>query len=431
MSDFIQNFQDFWQIVVCTLLIFGILAFIFRHHILHVLDPLVFYLVTQAFTIELAFLILDDPKYLINFLGCQLFFLGGFFLLAGKGLTKEDKKNARLLYKTPSIETSFIKWYAVFAAILLLLANVAQMKATGIVLLSDNPSEAKVTNFTAGGGIVRRLDWGMIYICGLFLVAMFFLRKKLKYLAILFLLLFVLALGGSKGALFYFVMLISLLGCFADIRKNSVFKLAQTGGIVLLILAFVLAGFIVHFSNSAQGINDVLFSLAGRMLFYGDSMIYYYNKESVAYFSHYNALNYFADDFNSVLGSLRIVPYSEQLGYKLINYYYNTNSTTFGPSIGYYVKGNIYFGYYGAFFYSFVIGSIVGFVRKRFYKIVRKPSSSLLYSLLIIHLNMMIYTLAQDSPVFISTLFDTVFLSVPVIFFVLYLQVTNKPLAVS
>ncbi len=230
----IKNYNDFWQIILNTGLIFSILVFLFRKHIVHVFDPLLFYLVTQAFSIELGFLIIDDKKYLINFLFCQASFLIGFFLCAGKGISKKELSKSQLFDQRSSTEISFIKWYAIFSAMLLLMANAIQMKTNGIVLFSNNPSEAKVTSFTEGSGIIKRLNWGMLYVTGLFLIVMFLLRKKLKYVFLFFIILTIPALGGSKGALLYFVLLIALLSCFKDVRNDSLFKKMRVGGFLLL-----------------------------------------------------------------------------------------------------------------------------------------------------------------------------------------------------
>jgi oligosaccharide repeat unit polymerase len=425
----IFDFADFWRVILSTGIIFFVFFLLFRRHILHVFDPLLFYIITQAFSIELGFLVIDKSTYLINLLICQACFLAGFFICAGKAPKKTQLATSTLFKNNTNFDVSIIKWYAIVTFAILLIVNIIQMKMTGIVLLSNNPSEAKVTSFTEGSGIIRRMNWGMLYVAGLFLLALILLKKQVRYAVLLLIILFIPALGGSKGALLYFILAISLFGCFSDIKSVPIFKKIQIGSFVLLIIAVILAGFIIYYSNSASSYNDILYSLVARFLFYGDSMIYYYNDATVQHFSHYTFLDYFQDDFNSVLGTLRLIPYNEQLGYRLINYYYNINSNVFGPSIPYYVKGNIYFGYYGAFVYSFIIGSVIGFIRGKFYKLIKNNRSSLLISLVIIHLNLFIYTLAQDSPVFLSVIFDTLLFSIPAILIVAYLH--NAPKKVT
>ena len=421
----IQSFSELWDVLFSTGIILVILLFIFRRHIVHIFDPLLFYIITQAFSIELAFLIVKDPLYLINFLGCQIFFLCGFFCFAGKGLEKADLLNSRFFQNTNLFQISLIKWYAIFATFFLVVGNLILIKANGFTLFAEDPSAAKVTNFTGGFGIVKRMNWGMLYLTGLCLLIVSIFKRDIKYAALILLLVLILAQGGSKGALLYFIFLIALLNCFTDIKLNPLFKKARIGSIFLLVFAIFIAGLILS-TGSSGDTHDMLFRLATRFLFYGDSMIYYFDHYSVQHFSNYNFIDFLKDEFNSVLAFLRLSPYKEALGYRLINYYYNINSEIFGPSVPYYVKGNIYFGYYGAFVYSFVIGAITGFVRNRFYTIVRKGSPSLLYSILILHLNLFIYTLAQDSPVFISVLFDTFLLSLPVLIIVLYLHFSPK-----
>jgi hypothetical protein len=123
---------------------------------------------------------------------------------------------------------------------------------------------------------------------------------------------------------------------------------------------------------------------------------------------------------------MRIVPYSKPLGFRLIDAFMGGNSDTFGPNVPFYVKGNIYFGYYGAFVYSFFLGGTIGFTRNLFYRMIRKSTSSILMILLILHLNLIIFGIAQDSQLFISKLFDTVMLSLPIIIVVLYLHLSDS-----
>jgi len=99
------------------------------------------------------------------------------------------------------------------------------------------------------------------------------------------------------------------------------------------------------------------------------------------------------------------------LGFELVDYRSVTTSfqSTFGPNVPYYVKGYIYFGAIGAVVYSFIIGAVIGLVRKQLY-LLQIYKSSLTKKLLVIHLNIIIYGLAQDSQFFISVIFDTFFL---------------------
>ncbi|MEP6844370.1 MAG: O-antigen polymerase [Panacibacter sp.] len=423
----IQDFSQLFNVVAGTSLIFGVLFLIYRKHILHLFDPLLYYLVAQSFSIELAFLTIDDTAYLINFLSCQIFFVFGFFSFAGKGLQKADLTKSIFFRQTDNLPFSVIKWYSIFALAVIVVANLILIKITGIALFSDDPSAAKVDNFTEGGGlgIIRRINWGMLYLVGLTLIILFMIRKSNKYVFLFLLLLLVPTLSGSKGALLYFIFAVTLLSCFNDIKSSGSFLKLRLGSYVLLLLAVFLSAIIVSGSNSDEGLNDKLFKLATRFLYFGDSIIYYYNHDSVHYFAKYNFTSFFKDELNPVLGFFRLVPYQQPMGFRLINHYFNIDSKTFGPNTPYYIKGNIYFGYYGAFIYSFIIGSVIGFVRNRFYSIV-KNGAPLLYAILILHLNLVIYTLAQDSQLFTGVLFDTIIISIPAFVVSVYLHFSKK-----
>ena len=423
----IQDFSELFRVCAGTAIIFLTLFLFYRKHILHLFDPLLYFIIAQSFSIELGFLIIDDPSYLINFLVCQLFFLLGFFGFVGTSLKKEELQKSKFFPTTDELNLSVIKWYSIIGLTIIIIANLILIKINGIALFSDDPSAAKVNNFTEGGGlgIIRRMNWGMLYLIGLSLIMLYMIRKNIQYVLLFILLLVVPALSGSKGALLYFIFAVTLLSCYKDIKSSASFSRLRVGSYALLGFAIFLSGIIVSGGNNGEGFTDKLFKLATRFLYFGDSIIYYYNQDSVQYFAKYNATDFIKDELNPILGFFRVVPYQQPMGFRLINHYFNIDSQTFGPNTPYYVKGNIYFGYYGAFVYSFVVGAAIGFVRNRFYAIIRK-GSSVLYSILILHLNLVIYTLAQDSQLFTSVLFDTFIISIPVFVVSTYLHFSKK-----
>jgi oligosaccharide repeat unit polymerase len=412
----IQSFSDLWDIVFRVSGIFLILFFFYRKHIVHLFDPLLFYVVAQSFTITLAFMVIDKTSYLINFLGCEACFLTAFLLAAGKPLTTSDFQNATLFKRVNFFQISVLKWYIIFAFIALIIANLISFKISGIPVLSEDPSAAKVENFRGGLGFVKRMNSGMLYFVGWALMALYLSKNKYKYLVLFLIILLVPAASGSKGALLYFVLVISFFNCFRDIRESSAYKKIKIFNFLLFISAIFLASIIVSGgAGDSDSLNDKIFKLATRFLYFGDSIIYYYNESSIQYFSHNNFISFIKDELGDTLALFRIIPYSLQLGFQLSNYYFNVYSETWGPNIPYYIKGNIYFGYYGAFIYSFIIGTIVGFVRRLFYTLVRNGSSSIWYVLLVIDLNMTNTTIAQDSQLYLSQLFDTILFSMPFI----------------
>jgi hypothetical protein len=175
---------------------------------------------------------------------------------------------------------------------------------------------------------------------------------------------------------------------------------------VLLLSSYIVATVI------GQDYTAIIESLGTRMLLFGDSVLYYYTSDSIAYFSYIKSISYLGDELNPILGFFRLVEYNRPLGFLLVDY--NTNfafeASTFGPNVPYYTKGYIYFGPFGAIAYSFFIGGVVGFVRQLIYT---NAIRSQIGSVLVIHLNLIIFSIAQDSQLFISILFDTLIISLP------------------
>lgn len=424
-------------VLLNTIVVFFVLMLFFRKHIIHLFDPLLYFVVTQAFSIELAFLIIKDLHLLFDFLVCQLFFLFGFFLSVGPALMKKDKQTGIFFKPAKPIDISILKWYACFATILLIIGNLILIKEKGIALLAEDPSTAKTSNFTEGTGlgIVRRMNSGLLYLTGIIFIYLFILKKQLRYALLILLLCTFAAFSGSKSSLLIFVFLTAFFFCFKDLKKNPIVKKLQTGSYFVLLISLFLVGIIIMATNSGS-FNDVLLAFGTRFLFYGDAIIYYFNNDSIQHFSNNNFFSFFTDEFNSVFALLRLTSYNQPINFRLINYYFNMPSNdTFGPNVPYYIKGNIYFGFVGGFIYSFIIGCCVGFVRRLFYAIVKNKSSSIILSILIIYLNLIIYSFPQDSLLFFNKIFDIFFLSIPLLgaVYILHLpkvQFNLKPAAI-
>lgn len=410
----IESYLDLGRIVLQGLGILLLLLLIYRSHILSVFDPLTIFLVTQAFSIELAFLLLDEVDYLINFLSCQFAFTFGFLLFAGSPVKRTSFNETKLL--KPNLHAlSLIKLFAVLSFIIIIACNIYLIRATGVGLLADDPSAAKAEVFLDSGGlgIIRRVNWGMLYLCALFCIYLYLFKRSFLYLAFSIVLLLLLLLSGSKGVLLYFIALIPLLYQFKDVRARSEFQFLNGSKYVMLVGGFALAIYII-FSGMKGSLQEAFFGLGSRFLFFGDAMLYYYDKFSVKHFSVYNMGTFLFDEFNGPLGFLRIFPYEKPLGFKMVDYQLMfEGDTIFGPNVPYYVKGHIYFGSVGAVLYSFVVGGIVGMVRNWFYKLLERPVS-ILKALLIVHLNITIFSFPQDSQLFIGVLFDTLVLSLPI-----------------
>lgn len=417
----ISGFSDLWPVLLSTSVIFLVLLLLFRKHIFHVFDPLLYFLVTQAFSIEMAFLAIKDIHLLSNFLLSQFLFSSGFFLSAGRALTKPEKSNAIFFNKVKTFDISALKWYVFFATILLIIGNLILIKQKGIALFAADPSAAKVEDFTEGTGlgIVRRMNSGLLYFVALLLIYLLIYKKQLRYGFMVLILIMFTALSGSKSSLIFFVFLSAFFFCFKDLKKDSTVKKLKAASYFIIIASFALLGIIL--GGGSKSFNDILLSLGVRFLYYGDAIMYYFNHDTIHYFSNNNFFTFLYDELNYILGFFRLVPYNESINFRVINYYYNMpTNMTFGPNIPYYIKGNIYFGFIGGLIFSFITGYCVGFIRWLFYMVVRNRSSSVAFSMIIIYLNLIVYSLPQDSLLFSSKIFDIFILSLP-LFVIVYI----------
>ena len=429
----ISNYQELVTICFNAFLILLVLLFIFKKHVLSVFDPLFIYLITQAFTIELAFLQISEFNNLLNFILCQVSFSAAFLIMAGKPLKKRKNLEANLLDASPAT-ISDIKLFALFSSIVIVLANLFLIKVKGVALLADDPSAAKTAIYMQGEGLglIRRMNWGLLYITALFLIYLYLYKNSLKYIFTCLFLLIILIFSGSKGVLVYFFTLIPLLANFNDVKKAPSFKIINyskylmVAGVVSLSLGIIVLG-------TKGTLQEALFSLGTRFLYFGDAMLYYYDYYSVKHFSSLGFLDYLHEDFDYIPAFFRLTEYKKALGIELVDYRLQiSGGLLFGPNVPYYVKGHIYFGALGVIIYSFIVGGIVGYVRSMYYKLF-DTSKKVIAKLLTIHINLIIFSYPQDSNTFLGYLFDTCTLSLPfyLLVFFFFRKINYKDIELS
>ena len=181
----IENFDELFLILFQTILIFGVLFTIYKKQIFSFFDPLLFYILTQAFSIELGILQITDWGYLTSFLMCQLFFAFGFNYVAKSIRNNNIIDDAGLLFKKN--EYKFWVYFTTIGFIIVLLANIYLISVQGVILFSDDPTTGKVAAFEGGGGIgaVRRINWGLLNLVNLSTLFIYVKTKKKLFLIML------------------------------------------------------------------------------------------------------------------------------------------------------------------------------------------------------------------------------------------------------
>ena len=418
--------SDLLKIFFETSLIFLVLLIVYKKYIYSLFDPLLFFIITQAFSIEMAFLQISIQAYLINFIFCQILFSVGFLLIAKdiKGKYVIDDKDFFITKQ----QLDGLSYFTLISFLIILIANFYFMSVKGLIIFSKDPSLDKIQAFDSGGGIgaIRRINWGLLpldSVCAMFL---FLKTRKKRYLIILLILVLLTMSGGTKGAILIFVFMISILGVFSSIKLSKSFNNLNKIKIPILIIGLVAAIFII--SATSENISSSLMSLGLRFLYFGDIILYYYTPESVVHFQKLNFSDYLSYEFNPLLGLLRVVPYTLPLGFQMVEYAFSHNEnleSVFGPNIPFYVKGHIFFGAYGALIYSFLVGCIIGFCRKLLFSNSNKSVNYILI-LILIFFNLQIFAYPQDSSFFLSIIMDTVFFSIVPLIISIYLTLPVK-----
>ena len=409
----IQNYPQLMNVFFCTAGILMLLLLVYKNHIISVFDPLFIFLMTQAFSIELAFLQISNSFFLINFLLCQLFFVFGFFTFV------EQKKPAKFTYKLLNANTKsleILQFFSNACFLFIMIINIYLISKKGFALFTDDPTVAKVEFYTGGEGLgfIKRVNWGLLYLTGFIQLYLYLIKNKLVYLIMLLLLMVILGLSGSKGAMVFFLFAYTLFGLFNDVKYINQFKHLNTGKYILITIIFILSLFVIFNSVNNHSLETAFLGLGTRFLFFGDAIIYYYKKYDVRHFAIYRCWDFIPYEFNSILGFFRLTNYKLPLGFEMVGYKFRNSDSSWGPNVPFYVKGHIFFGDYGVLLYAFFVGGVIGRIRGLLYKI-DASKKSLLFTLLIIFLNIEIYGFAQDSQLFISIIFDTFIFSVPFI----------------
>jgi hypothetical protein len=248
-------------------------------------------------------------------------------------------------------------------------------------------------------------------------------RKKL-FLVMLVVLVLIAVSGGSKSSLLIYIVLLAFLGQFKTINKTKVFKIIDKVKVPLIAVGLLLSLFII--SANRDGLVDSILGLGVRFLYFGDILLYYYNSDAVAHFQQLGIIDFLKYELNPFLGILRITPYLAPLSFEMVQYSFNNNEfldVVTGPNLPYYVKGHIFFGKYGALIYSFFVGLFIVHIRNLMFA---KHSSYTVY-LVLIFLNLSVFSFAQDSALTLSIFFDTLIFSLIPIFLALMLIYSPKP----
>ena len=355
------------EIYLYAFLFFVLYFLLYRKYIYSVVDPIFLYIAGLAFSSVLVINVLEsEPVYIYHFFICH------FFLFVGFSSIVNYLKRTRDTEKHLKLPVDFFDYYTVRLTVYILffiyvLANIVLFYSTGFALLNDDPTLAKVENFSKGYGIILFINWGV----GQFLLpaVIFFIlyRPRAIDYTLLFFLIALTSLEGSKSALFRILIVLFLWVNHPLFKhKKQIVKWIKLSA-PIGIFASLLVSFIV-LSKENGSTEDAFFAFIKRLLYGADSILTFYLPVNEQYFSKFHFWEYPAHFFNQVLAFFRIVPNHEALGNIMVeNAFPSRVGTIVGPNTPYYIEGQIYFGYYGAFIYSMLVGICYGLIREYFF----------------------------------------------------------------
>lgn len=399
------------KILFYTLGFFVVYFLCYKRYIYSILDPLFIYIFTLSFSSVLVILTLSDkPAYVAHFFICHAFLFSGFFLVTYK--LKHYRQSVLLINSSSQFfdyKTLRLVVYTLFA--LYFLANVVLFYTTGFALLSDDPSIAKFENSIKGFGVIRKINFSV----GSFLSAglLFFILIGFRWFDIFLLLVVVIFTGldGSKSSLLRILITFVLLKHHQLFRyKHEIFsklKLIAPLGIIAVFSIF----FTVLLKENVNS-EQTVFAFVRRLLYGADSTLYFYLPVNEQYFSQFHFWQYPGHLFDQILGFLRIVVPKEAFGNVMVaNALPDMNGVIVGPNTPYYIEGQIFFGYYGAFIYSAAVGGCYAFIRQYFFY---TTYYSAFWMVLLCCICEQASFLNIEVTLFITQMFDTLFFVMPV-----------------
>ncbi len=388
-------------IFIITLIILFVL---FKPYYYSIFDPIIFVFLTFAGAVGYSS---RSHLFAYTILSVLAFWLA--FVFTGKPKINKSfsfEKNRGFMIFELFVITHFV---------IFLLTSFVIFNKLGITLFSDNPTESKAIVSQSGMGIYRRIQMiEMSFLFNSLLLLIIFSSKKYLYSSMFLTAMIVAIMGGSKGFLLgVFICIIYMFRAKKLSFNERLLKAFKKYTKYVFILFAIIVIYIIKKEDGIRVIENISF----RLMAMGDFMFYFNNGNMMDYLGM-DIIDFFAYEFNGILGMFRLVDYKDPLGYLVVNTYLKsttgeTLTTIVGPNSIMMGKGFVFFKYWGIM-YSFIIGLIIAKARR--YILENKTLSLFVFSLLLM-VFFELPSIAKDSGLVISKLFDFFFLS-SVLFFI-------------
>ncbi len=379
-----------------------VLILAYRPFVISIVDPLNMFIVAMIADCVLMYGLNWESSAKVEFTFFIVSFWVGFAL---KGRVSKISPMIRLDRNALlDLETVLLLITAI-----IIVANLYLGLTAGFPLLSANPSDAKVTAYTGGLGIIRHVNQGpYLFLCCGCAVLIAAGKKPALAAAMLIVSSAFVALCGSKSALIPIFFVYAFVSNHSGLRRTNRYSGKMRKFLIPALAAAMAVALTVVIRENGGLIGGVV-ALAKRILFFGDTILFYYprrgNIPELAGVGPWDYLHYLIDP---ILGMLRLVDYGSirpPLGSIISNM-----DDGFGPNAQYFVRADIFFGPVLGSVYCLALGYLVGFLRRQFFVFQPKSAMALAFSLF---LAVSAVNLPFESSLFVSMTVDTILILSP------------------
>ena len=379
-------------------------AIILRKRVYSIFDPLFLAFLASAIGIaDVVFLYelkLIRSYYFISFIATQAAFLIGFFMF--RPLRIPDVAEIKCHTQIDSLKILFI-----LSSFLYISAQIYSYWQKGLPLLAESRLSIFYDQGFIGSMLNKIITPSRIIAAALSIHFLITAKRHFKYFS--YLILFICILfslpAGAKSNFLDLIFILFTYTLFANkyLPHNKlviVNKLIVYVFIFSVIFAFIIILFYHHVSNP-------LYYLVLRLVQCGDTYFYAYPNDVINQVTKSNIIVALFPGFAKFFGA--ITPNNTpSLGIELFRLV-NDSTALDGPNARHNVFGLAYLGPYWSVLYSFILGTILGFVRSGLFRLLPATAlSSVIYVVLFITL----YSLETDANMAVGNLVGVLFFGI-------------------
>jgi hypothetical protein len=394
-------------LLLSTLVFTAIFVLLYWRHILSLFDPLNLFIVGEISASVLMINTVTDHYWWYEFFFFQLAFFLGFSCnaLPKASVRVADSKKTPWLTIHP-LEFSVLEGAVALLFIVSVVANLYLGATSGFpVFSSDAGVGAKVSEFVGGLGWIKRMNGGMgyfipcaslvLYVCG---------RRTRLWLMVAAIETLFVSLSGSKSSIMVLVFMFAYLTHHRGFSTMPAIAGLKKWTKPVMFVAGIWAVTVLAAEGGTW--TDAWSKFLVRIVAYGDVVLFYYRPGIIQDFSGHTAFEFIGYVLNPILGMLRLAPYQDPLGYRMVTDIVGERAlaTILGPNTCFYVAADIFFGPIGGLFYSAVLGYLFSYVRRLFFC---KRGLGLIGFTSLFTVSMLVFALPIDTQYFVSLMSDT------------------------